>query len=270
MSTDFGIVSNYNRERGFGFVRGLLIGNSSDVFFHIKTVKRADPQLAARLAESPLTDIHFWYETEVTQKGTQVLAILSSEQVKRGEITDLSRHIAKVEFLWRNLSYQKASWLADVTADLAGPHRVYELNLERERLEAEEQESRKLALKELEARLADEEEKRQRQRDAKKIQEQLEDNEFQELVAEMRQFCFTHSSQVSQYIVTNRLGYKYRNISGVLQMELNGTIWNFKGGFPTKIYAMLCEELGLSNNGSRAKVRDFESFARLEERSRSK
>ncbi|WP_337077207.1 hypothetical protein [Aeromonas dhakensis] len=86
----------------------------------------------------------------------------------------------------------------------------------------------------------------------------------------MTKFAFTHSSQVSHYIVSNRLGYKYKNISGVLQMELDGTTWDFKGGFPPKIYAKLCDELGLSNSGTRARAVAFESFGNIEERSNRK
>ena len=119
---------------------------------------------------------------------------------------------------------------------------------------------------EIEVRAAIEQEKRQRQRDAERVQEQLEEGEFQNLVAEMKQFGFTHSSQVSKYIISNRLGYNYKNISGILQMELDGTTWNFKGGFPPKIYAKLCDELGLSNNGTKARAVAFESFDNIEKR----
>ncbi len=269
MSTDFGVVSNYISERGFGFVRGLLLGNSSEVFFHIKTIKKTDPQLAERLASDPSSeDLHFWFETEVTPKGTQVRVILSPEQIRRGAITDPTRLIERIEFHWRNFGRQKPSWLDDVTSDLVGRDRADELSLERSRLEAEEQKKRELERKEFEARAAIEQERRQRQRNAERAQEQLEEDEFQNLVAEMTQLGFTHSSQVSNHIVSRRPGYKYKNISGILQMELDGTTWNFKGGFPPKIYARLCEELGLSNNGTRARAVAFESFGNIEERNR--
>lgn len=271
MSADFGVINKYISERGFGFVRGLLLGNGSEVFFHIKTINKTDPQLAAKLSGNALGQgLNFWFETETTPKGKQVRAILSSEQVRHGAIADPSRLIEKVESLWRNLSYPKPSWLDDVTYDLVGRDRAEELSLERGRLESEEQKSRELARKELEVRLAIEEERRKRQLAAERAQEQLEKDEFQKLVAEIMPLGFTHSSQVSNYIVVNRLGYKYRNISGVLQMELNGTIWDFKGGFPPKIYARLCDELGLSNNGTRAKPIAFESFGKIEERARRK
>lgn len=109
-----------------------------------------------------------------------------------------------------------------------------------------------------------------RQHDSEAEQEQIEEQEFQQLVAEIANFGFTNSSQVSNYIVSNRLGYKYKNISGILQMELDGTTWNFKGGFPPKIYAKLCNELGLSNNGTKARAVAFESFGKIEERSNKK
>ncbi|MFN9866241.1 MAG: hypothetical protein ACK568_03935 [Pseudanabaena sp.] len=57
---------------------------------------------------------------------------------------------------------------------------------------------------------------------------------------------------MSAYIVRNRLGHKYKHISGILQMELGGEVWNFNGGFPPNIYARLCDALGLGNQGSRA------------------
>lgn len=87
-----------------------------------------------------------------------------------------------------------------------------------------------------------------------------EEDEFRQLVAEMSAHGFTHSRQVSAYIVRNRLGYKYRHISGILKMEMDGNVWSFKGGFPPKIYARLCEELQLGNNGSRAIAREFTPY----------
>lgn len=271
MNIDFGVVSKYISERGFGFVRGLLLGNSTEIFFHIKTIKKADPKLATILASDSFgDDLHFWFETEITTKGTQVHTVLSREQIRRGAITESTRIIERVESYWRNIASQEPSWLEDVTLDLLGRNRTDELRLERSHLETEQKKKREVERKEYEAKVAIEQEERQRQREAKEAQEKLEEDEFQSLVAEMTKFGFTHSSQVSNYIVYNRLGYKYKNISGVLQMELNGTTWNFKGGFPPKIYARLCDELGLSNNGTRARAVAFESFGNIEERLRGR
>jgi hypothetical protein len=271
MGADFGVVSNYISERGFGFVRGLLCKNTSEFFFHIKTIKKTDPQLAAKISSNPSgEDFYFWFETEATPKGSQVRVILTPEQIRRGSVADPMQLIEKVESCWRNLGYQKPSWLDDVTSDLVGRDRTYELSLERIRLEADAQKNRELKRKEFEAQVAIEQEKRQRQRDAEVAQEQIKEDEFQNLVAEMTRFRFTHSNQVSNYIVSNHLGYKYKNISGILQMELDDKSWSFKGGFPPKIYARLCKELDLSNNGTRARAVAFESFGHAEERSHKK
>lgn len=270
MSTDFGKVSDYVSDRGFGFVKGLLLGNHSEVFFHIKTIKKTDSQLAVRLAEEPFDEYYFWFETETTPKGKQVRAVLTPEQVRRGAIADTSKLVEGVESLWRDTSYKKPIWLDGVTLDLVGQDRAHKLGAERRHLEVEEQKSREQARKLFEEKQAILKEDRQRKLDVKRAQEEIEEREFQDLVAEMKQLGYTHSSQVSNYIVSNRLGYKYRNISGVLQMALNGTIWNFKGGFPPNIYARLCNELDLSNEGTKAKPIAFESFDSIEERFRKK
>ncbi|HQT04002.1 MAG TPA: hypothetical protein PLU46_03350 [Thiotrichales bacterium] len=91
----------------------------------------------------------------------------------------------------------------------------------------------------------------------------VEQKEFDELVDEISSLGFSASSDVSAYIVRNKLGQKYRHISGVVTMEANGRDWRFVGGFPTHIYAKLCETLGLSNNGSYARVVGFRSFNQL-------
>ena len=95
---------------------------------------------------------------------------------------------------------------------------------------------------------------------AEKRKPNAEEEEFRQLVAEMSVLGFTYSSQVSAYIVRNRLGHKYKHISGILQMEMDGNVWSFNGGFPPNIYARLCEELGLGNQGSRAVPREFTPY----------
>lgn len=268
---EYGVVSKYFSDRGFGFVRSLLLRSNSEVFFHIKTIKKTAPQLAESLAREPFDEeLHFWFDTETTSKGIQVRAVLSSEQLRQGAVSDSSPLSERLESYWRNLEHQTPSWLDNATSDLIGRDRTDKLSLERGRLETEKKKKSELERKQLEAQAAIEQERRQRQRDAERAQEQLEEDEFQNLVAEMMKFGFARSSQVSNYIVSNRLGYKYKNISGILQMELDGTTWNFKGGFPPKIYARLCDELGLSNHGTRARAVAFESFGNIEERSNRK
>ena len=97
----------------------------------------------------------------------------------------------------------------------------------------------------------------------KELRDEIESNEFQQLIAEMTPLGFTNSSQVSSYIMRNKLGLKYKHISGVVTMKKDGSTWDFKGGFPPKIYAEICSALDLDNNGSYAKVVSFNSFNEL-------
>ena len=108
-----------------------------------------------------------------------------------------------------------------------------------------------------------EEAKRQKLIEEQKIQGEVEEKEFEQLVAEMKPLGLIKSKDVSWHIMSSRLGYKYKNISGIVKMEQDGTSWNFKGGFPPVIYARLCEELGLSNQGTRARVVGFKPFKDL-------
>ena len=98
---------------------------------------------------------------------------------------------------------------------------------------------------------------------------QLEDAEFKALVEEVSAKGFTESRQVSNYIMANKLGRKYRNISGVLELERDGDAWRYHGGFPPHIYARLCEALELGQKPSDARVAGFKSFSDLNRESRS-
>ena len=96
-----------------------------------------------------------------------------------------------------------------------------------------------------------------------KTQEEIENEEFKQLVTEMIPLNFTKSSQVSSYIIKKKLGNKYKNISGILTMEKEGRPWDYKGGISPKFYAKLCSELKLGNNGSFTSVAGFKSFKEL-------
>ncbi len=143
-----------------------------------------------------------------------------------------SEESQKASFILSRVTLKKSELpdTLEIVADL-----VNELSLKRERREIEEQ----------------------------KTQEEIEEKEFEQLVSEMRSLGLTESKMVSWYITNNRLGHKYKNISGIVKMEQDGTSWEFKGGFPPKIYARLCEELGLRNQGTRARVIGFKPFKDL-------
>lgn len=84
--------------------------------------------------------------------------------------------------------------------------------------------------------------------------------ELNELLRNVESLNFSYSKQLSEYIVKNKLGYQYPNISGIVRMRESGTEWDFPGGFPPRIYAIICEELGLKNQQTRAEPIAFRPF----------
>jgi cold shock CspA family protein len=290
MNIDFGIVKKYFSNRGFGFVtHTFLAGHQSEVFFHIKKIKSSRPDLAEKLDnDEPKDTIYFWYETENTSKGEQIRNVLQSDVIHNMATDNLSSVIGKIESIWSNIDSTIPVWLRDVTVDLVGSDQARELNLERKELEEKRQKEREALQKIEEAKRQkliekekiqkEIEEKRQKEREAlqkieevkrqkliekEKIQKEIEEKEFEQLVAEMKFLGMTQSNQVSSYIMKNKLGYKYKNISGIVTMEKDGTSWNFNGGFPSRIYAMLCKELGLKSKGTQSRVVGFKSFKDL-------
>ncbi len=270
MNTDFGVVKRYFTDRGFGFVtHTFLSGQQEEVFFHIKNIKRTHPELAERLDRDGLLEtVHFWYETEVTNKGEQVRAIIKPESIHDRIADNLPDFIDKVVSMWTNLGVAAPNWLHDVTVDLVGINQASELRSKRAALEEERRKADEQERKEQDVARKVEEANWQRLIDEQNAKEEIEEEEFEQLVSEMAPLGFTESAQVSAYIVRNKLGYKYKNISGILEMELGGNTWNFKGGFPPKIYARLCQELGLSNRATQAKPGKFESFKELSDKHR--
>lgn len=85
-------------------------------------------------------------------------------------------------------------------------------------------------------------------------------SELTALISEVETKGFKYSKELSNYITDNQLKNKYPNISGVVKMEKAGEQWDFSGGFPKKIYGIVCSELGLSDQGTTAKAVGFKSF----------
>jgi|SRR5690554_2793398 len=87
--------------------------------------------------------------------------------------------------------------------------------------------------------------------------------ELYELVEEIKDQNFSHSGELSHYITKNRLGSKYKHIAGVVYMENDNSSWKFKGGFPPKIYAIVCQILGLHSQGTRSWVSGYKTYSEL-------
>lgn len=111
--------------------------------------------------------------------------------------------------------------------------------------------------------------RRQEQERAEGVRrDQLEDAELKALVEEVLTKGLTESRQVSNYIMADQLGKKYRHISGILELERGEGAWQYHGGFPPHIYARLCDALGLGQKPSDARVAGFKSFSDLNHETR--
>ena len=264
MTIDYGRVERYLEDRGFGFVSHTFAKvPAKEVFFHVKTVKRTHPELAAALDSQKSSSVYFWYEYRTSPKGQEVTALLDIKRLRQHHAEDAAAFRDTICTSWMNAEKSISESIRQATVDLFSPDEVNQLAERRAALDAEyrrrKEEQQKAEAARLQAiaekRAAEERAdaaRRQAIRDQEEAQERIEEEEFSQLVAEMAALNYTRSNQVSAYIVRNKLGFKYKNISGLLEMELEGRRWNFNGGFPPHIYARLCDALGLGNQGSRA------------------
>ena len=86
------------------------------------------------------------------------------------------------------------------------------------------------------------------------------EKQIEELVAFFEPMHFTKSSQLSNYIAENQLGYKYPDLSGYLELTNGDDTWEFEGAIHPKYYAEVCDRLGLGNENSDSIPQSFESF----------
>jgi len=90
-----------------------------------------------------------------------------------------------------------------------------------------------------------------------------ERKEFRKLIDEILPLQFTHSYQVTNYIMENKLGNKYKNISGNLDMSNSRKNWTYQGGISPKIYAKLCNILNLRDKKTNSYVDNFIPFKNI-------
>jgi hypothetical protein len=271
MNIKFGVVENYLPDKGFGFVRNPLDQHKFiETFFHISTIKKSDLTVYRKLSiYTPSESLFFWYEHEKTPRGTQISRI-----IKKDELRSLLRskfygillkniYVPLIKTMWKEIEKEQPIWLEEISSHFIEEIELNKLKKERQKLirqKTEADENRRIEDERLRKL---EEEKEEKQREIERLAEQKENQEFELLVAEMKTKGFTSSAQVSNFIVINRLGDKYKHISGVLKMENDNSIWDFNGGFPPKIYAMLCEKLNLGNKGTSSRVINFTAFKDL-------
>ncbi|MEM6755087.1 MAG: cold shock domain-containing protein [Cyanobacteria bacterium P01_C01_bin.38] len=266
MAIDFGTIIEYY-DKGFGYVGRTFSNSNKKVFFHITEIRRKHPELAQKLDNNEAFEtVNFWYEVEINEKGKHkgkpnVSKLwLNAGNIPQSYTHELSGLTQKVQSIWKNLDSPKPSWLDLVTMQLVGIERSHELSVERDNLESQlkaAQEQRRM--EETEALHENEIRKIANKYDLTKA----EANELHQLLTQMRPLKFERSKQLSAYIVEHQLGCNYPNISGIVRMEEAGIEWDFHGGFPPDIYKIICRELYLNNQGTRARAVGFTPFESL-------
>jgi hypothetical protein len=286
LNLHFGIVKNYDPERGFGFISTKIFSEpSKEIFFHISNVKKTSDYIYEKLLGYYFNHkICFWFKTELTKKGEQLNCIVNAKEVFK--INKINSDLLKesVRLMWINIDDSPPFWAHEITVGLFGNDGLLELKNKRDYLiskreidlrlkkmaadkqklkEAEDKPSKEKIAEQLKNKRDKEEISNKNSEENELIKENIRDQEFELLVDEINSKGFSRSAEVSNYIIRNKLGNKYQNISGVLIMSNSKDTWKFNGGFPPDIYAKLCERLNLSNNGSDSKVVGFTSFKDL-------
>lgn len=251
MPLDFGKVENYKFNGGYGFVSCTFAESHKGIFFNIKTIKGKYPELAQQLdQEKDVDSISFWYDIEITSRGQQVhelwLDFQDIPEDYQQEIDDLKEEIQKA---WQDLESPKPSWLDDITTKVFDVDFTEKLNKQRE-----------LDIKKIKEQAQKQKEQEISRLSRKHSLPKEHAKELYLLLVEMRPLEFRFSAHLSQYIVRNKLGHKYPNISGIVRMENSSSEWNFHGGFPPHIYAIVCDELGLKDKNTDARATGFTPF----------
>lgn len=133
MQIDFGYITEYKPEKGFGFV-SLTIRNKSreKVLFHIRNMKGVSQELASKIESnsSDLKQISFWYQYECDPKPKTSKIWLSSQNIPDELQNEL---ILKIEDEWRNNKIFPER-LRSITIDLLGEARMEQLIEERAKI----------------------------------------------------------------------------------------------------------------------------------------
>jgi|GEM_PF-1317161 len=93
---DFGTITNFNIDRGFGFVsRTLNNGARSDCFVHVSKISRRYPQIADAIEKGCTAKVDFWYEVKADSKaGLSVSDIwLSPDDMTQVTAEDFANHL---------------------------------------------------------------------------------------------------------------------------------------------------------------------------------
>lgn len=140
---DYGEIASYDIERGFGFVGSTLqfsqavparspsrsYRKSSEVWFHVKVLKRGAPDLAAKLDAGTDGGVVFWFVAERSDKGMEVKQVWADLEKVPTELC--AGAVARVRDRWQE-DGKMAPLLPAMTRHLLGEDELARLSAERE------------------------------------------------------------------------------------------------------------------------------------------
>ena len=225
----FGKVIKY-LDKGFGFIKPIDKThdlNEKEIFFHVSVVKDYESDLEG-LSKGNVDSLYFWFTVKNGKKGVEVTNFWDDPK----EIPhDLCSSI---------LEKYSASLIA-----LEHPAEPVNKHMNLNRISVAAVDKNNFSAKNLAT---------------KYLLDQVKSEELLLLIKDMKDRCFTFSAELSNYITSNKLGYKYPNIAGTLTMTNDSREWDLDGGFPSDIYRIVCKELKLIDKGTSARPVGFKSY----------
>lgn len=142
MPVDYGSIQGYTNDfekTGFGFIERTLRqkqdASNNQVYFNIEQIRRKYPVLAQQLDAGNYQGVSFWYTTERTDKGEQVIEMW----LEAGEMPLHFRQecIHLIRYLWGEIYSSLPIDIKRITVQLGGMELLNELQLDRNRKQRE-------------------------------------------------------------------------------------------------------------------------------------
>lgn len=234
MHVEFGMLAEHHAPLQ-GRVRCLLTCRGQETAaFDLKELSQDCQIISDALIDLGEEPCAFWYELAWTGGSRRVARVMLPSQANEAVGWNLRQYLDGLEARWLAHRGHPPAWFSHAVNDLLGPREGGEFI-----------------------------------RSCDDLLDRLKSAEFHRLVEEVKPLGFSHSCQVSKYIVKRRLGLRYKYISGHLRMMRGDSSWDFVGGIAPEWYRKLCEELKVVSLRTDAEPVEFESFSEVREAGRN-
>ncbi len=245
---EFGKVTKYF-DNGYGFIKPIGSGSvlhEKDIFFHIKVAKNFEDDLIEFINDND-KELYFWFISKDGKKGKKEVAELWSEakdipqEFTISILEKYSSNLINSNKIFTNPVLNSSKPVKPLKGIFKKAYQRHPIIVK----------SNDYCAKTLATRHS---------------LSTIDSDELSSILIDMSGKGFKLSSQLSKYITSNKLGNKYPNIAGIVTMSNDEKEWDFDGGFPTNIYRIICQELDLTDKGTRSKAIKFTSYQERKEK----